>query len=115
VKDPKTIPAYYAILFQGLADVARECGYALSLHGSLARDMDLIAVPWIEDAVPADQLVEALCVRAGARMPESRQDAERGDFTGINPQPKPHGRLAWSIQFGGGPYIDLSVMPRGGA
>ena len=25
---------------------------------------------------------------------------------------KPHGRLTWSFHVGGGPYLDLSVMPR---
>ena len=27
------------------------------------------------------------------------------------PGMKPHGRLCWSFHLGGGPYIDLSVMP----
>jgi hypothetical protein len=46
-----------------LRAVARQHGYALALHGSLGRDVDLLAVPWVESAVSADALVEAL--RAG--------------------------------------------------
>ena len=34
-----------------LCDVAREMGYALALHGSMNRDMDLIAVPWVVGAL----------------------------------------------------------------
>jgi len=32
----------------------RDCGYAIAPHGSLARDLDVIAVPWTEDAVSAE-------------------------------------------------------------
>ena len=49
----------WAALALPLKTKARELGYNLVLHGSLARDIDLIAIPWVESAVPAEQLVEA--------------------------------------------------------
>jgi hypothetical protein len=78
--------------------VARQHGYAVAVHGSLARDIDLIAVPW---------------------RPDVRNDpnADPRDFTKRNPEPKFHGRLGWSIfvtstgRGGYSTYIDLSVMP----
>lgn len=40
---------------------AKHVGYALTVHGSLNRDIDLVAVPWREGALDADRLISALC------------------------------------------------------
>lgn len=94
-------------LIEPLRAVARAHGYALAVHGSLARDIDVVAIPWTAEAVEAEALVAALAA-----------EVERVNghvyFRGRDPNPteKPHGRRAWSIHLGGGPYIDLSVMPR---
>jgi len=68
----------------------------------MTRDFDLIAVPWVEDASPEDVLVKAL-------IEESHGFTAPHD---VNPTKKPHGRLAYSIMLGGGPYLDLSITPR---
>lgn len=48
----------------GLARIARETarpmGWAIGTHGSLVRDLDLIAVPWRDDAAPIPNLIEAI-------------------------------------------------------
>ena len=103
-------PAYtlvYASCLPQLKEVAREHGYALAVHGSMKRDLDLVAIPWVENASSAVELAEAI------------RDAVNGQFREVvgarSPEWKPHGRLAWSIYMrpeGGSPYIDLSVMPR---
>lgn len=36
--------------FRLIWEVARGCGYAIGLHGSMKRDVDLIAVPWTDEA-----------------------------------------------------------------
>lgn len=91
---------------------ARACGYAVAVHGSMARDLDLVAVPWTEDATDALTVVKAI------------QDAisrEIGDcYRSKEVEAKPHGRLAWTLFFheavstpnGAFPFIDLSVLPR---
>ena len=44
---PKHIkPGLYAIYFENLKDIACEYGFNLVVHGSLNRDLDLIAIPW---------------------------------------------------------------------
>jgi hypothetical protein len=91
---------YYPLLPQ-LRAVARECGYALGLHGSVSRDLDLIAVPWTDTAFEGVVLAEAL--RAAVDGVFRANDE--------NPTAKPHGRQAWRIFIGGKLYIDLSVMP----
>lgn len=84
---------------------ARNHGYALAVHGSLVRDIDLLAVPWVPDAKPPQTLKKAmfklmLALNGGKGVMASAR--------GIR---KPHGRRAYVIHFGE-TYIDLSVMPR---
>lgn len=84
-----------------IREVAFSMGYAIGQHGSMARDIDLIAVPWTESARPGRELIDsiALMVRGFVR-PDN------------GPTIKPHGRLAWSVHFYDGTYLDISVMPR---
>lgn len=41
-------PSLYAYYFLSLKEIAFRYGYNLVLHGSLNRDLDLIAIPWAE-------------------------------------------------------------------
>jgi hypothetical protein len=121
--EPKPIPKApaYVWILPHLTALARTHGYALGLHGSMNRDLDLIAVPWVDDAQPADVLVEAIRAAVDGYMiadgtAAGRWDPEKSAFVPAvvrTPSHKPHGRLAWSIHFSGSAfYIDLSVMPR---
>lgn len=49
--------AYYLGIMQ---EKAREMGYNLVLHGSLNRDCDLIAIPWVDKPQPHFELIKAL-------------------------------------------------------
>lgn len=49
-KPLKPKPQFYAVVFPALQDIAKQKGYNLILHGSLNRDLDLIAVQWEENA-----------------------------------------------------------------
>lgn len=42
-------PGLYAMYYEYLKEIAREYGYALLIHGSLNRDLDLVAIPWIDN------------------------------------------------------------------
>lgn len=108
---------YADVLLPALRYKARQLGYAIGLHGSLRADIDLIAAPWTPEAVPAPELAEALRVVAEAIIGQAkcfdRLGADNPDYFDQGmPGHKPHGRLCWSFHLGGGPYIDLSVMPR---
>jgi hypothetical protein len=90
-----------------LQERAHELGYALLVHGSLARDIDLVAVPWTTEAVSGEDLVrelEAKVRELDVSPPEEVQPT-------AGPHEKPHGRRAWTI-FVQGTYFDLSIMPR---
>ena len=104
---PEAMPVACLAFLPRIVKVAQDHGYALTVHGTLARDFDFVAVPWTDKAAPAEDLVEAIRVKVGGFLVGPRQgDLDR------DPKHLPHGRLAWSIHLGGGPYIDLSVMPR---
>ncbi|MCB1454399.1 MAG: hypothetical protein KDJ43_12205 [Rhizobiaceae bacterium] len=87
--------------------VARDLGYALTVHGSLDRDIDIVAIPWREHNVSdADQLAISLC---GAVAGVTGRCNKREGWT-----EKPHGRLARIFLVWCGEntaQIDLSVMP----
>lgn len=105
----------YAHLIGPLRAVARAHGYALTIHGSLERDIDLVAVPWVDRASAPADLAEALRVEAarvnGAAWCAESLDADNPEHFRLGmPGYKPHGRLVWAFQLGG-TYLDLSVMP----
>lgn len=97
-------PAYVS-MYPILSEIARENGYALTVHGTVSSDFDLVAIPWTEQAVSADMLVKAIATRMKLCF---------GEFgTGVyGPEEKPHGRIAWVLGVGNGAGIDISVMPR---
>lgn len=43
-------PQLYSLIFYGLKEIALKYGYNLVLHGSINRDLDLIAIPWVKEA-----------------------------------------------------------------
>lgn len=100
-KPARPWPPLFAVLWPRLQERARELGYALALHGSLGRDLDLVAVPWVESAVPAEELLRALVLEVGWA----------NDGVAHGPEVRPHGRLAWCFPVGAGAYVDLSVLP----
>lgn len=110
VKPVSFAPAYLWLI-PLMTEIAREYGYALAVHGSVNRDLDLIAVPWVEEAKSAIELVEALrqCISGNIRAFVKGAD---GNDIRVNPENKPHGRVSWAIQMQYPHlYIDLSVMP----
>lgn len=52
--------AFYCGMYPELAEVARKHGYALTVHGSLRKDFDLFAVPWVENPSEPKVFLEEL-------------------------------------------------------
>lgn len=105
--------AAYVALYPMLLQIARDHGYALAVHGSVHRDFDLIAVPWIEEA--SDPLVLIQAFKEATSTVTHHEDADYL-IPDCNPSTKPHGRLAYSLHtsntgmYGG--YLDVSIWPR---
>lgn len=96
----------YCKLIGPLREAARSQGYALGIHGSIKCDIDIIAVPWTDDAVDAETLANVLRI-------EVEKIIGFAVFGSDEPFPreKPHGRRCWTIHFNG-TYLDLSITPR---
>ena len=96
---------------------AKDKGYAITVHGSLNRDIDLVAVPWREHNVSdPDQLVIALCgaVAAVTGRCNFMRSRDENSSSLMNWTDKPHGRRATTLLVWCGQNsadIDLSVMP----
>lgn len=100
---PSYAPVYAAALYPQLAEIARNHGYALAVHGSLRRDFDLIAVPWVPNPSHPRDVIEAFVSQFAIRE------------IGGEPTTKEHGRIAYTLAVGFGECaIDLSFMPISG-
>lgn len=51
-------PGLYTIFYEHLKQIALEYGYNLIVHGSLQRDLDLIAIPWIDNPRPEQDMIK---------------------------------------------------------
>ena len=92
-----------ASILPAVREAARFHGYAVTIHGSLKRDIDLVAVAWTERAVSMPELVEVVRGAVGGVL---------GNCIVISgPTEKPHGRTAYTlIHPGFAGEIDLSVV-----
>lgn len=99
----KWMPVLYAIYFGILKKVARRYGYALALHGSLTRDMDLVAFPWVEKPKSHISMLRAMNKHLGNKL--SRGQKPYSYF-----EKKQHGRESFTICTGGGGYVDISIF-----
>lgn len=103
-------PAYVAF-YPMLAEIAREHGYSLAVHGSVGKngwsDLDMVAVPWIAEASSEEDLIQAIS-RYAIRITNEKLIGD-----GLKPDHRPHGRNAYKIPLGNGAAIDISVMPKG--
>lgn len=100
MKPPNYAPVYAGALYPEWAQIARDHGYALAIHGSLARDVDLICIPWTDNPSTPEQVIQDITSKFAARR------------VGGPPSVKPHGRLAYTLSLGFGECAaDLSFMP----
>lgn len=95
-------PLLYLTVYPKLRQVAIDNGYTLALHGSVTRDLDLIAIAWTKKAVTPKELVTEFLnvLKDGYIKPEDTP------YEGV----KPFSRLTFPIHLGRGAYIDLSVV-----
>lgn len=111
----------YASYIPSLQKIAMQHGYALAVHGSMKRDLDLVAIPWVEKPLKPETLVMAI-EDAIVGYSHTRNYWKRESHLSN----KPHGRRACIIWWAhladdfngmscGGPQrhamIDLSIMP----
>jgi hypothetical protein len=97
---PASYAPLYCAIYPEIAEIARKHGYALAIHGSLARDFDLIAIPWIDEAAAPDTVIEEIVNSFAIKRIEGLVARE-------------HGRMVQTVSVSFGEcFLDLSFMPR---
>lgn len=114
-------PGLYAMFYEYLKDIAKEYGYNLVIHGSLNRDLDLIAIPW-EDrcCFTKEQLMIKEFQEYLTGIKTTKSDGE------VHYTILPGGRHSYVIELNRGDkhgewvryedceyYLDISVTPNG--
>jgi len=115
-KPMKAKPNLYAVYFEPLKAIALKYGYNLVIHGSLNRDMDLVAIPWQEELKPHYEMVAEMTSYLGGWI-EAQETWNKFYSLSVTY----HGRMHYIINLNRGGkrtnyedpqyYIDLSVMP----
>lgn len=96
---PANYAPVYAGLYPQLAEIARRHGYAMAVHGSMARDADLICIPWTDKATEPQAVVDAITTEFVIR--------NIGE-----PSVREHGRIVYTLTVSApGCFIDLSFTP----
>lgn len=110
-------PGLYTIYYTHLKDIAESYGYCLLVHGSMNRDLDLVAVPWSDNPRPDQDMIKEFQMYLTGR--EVTDQTGKVPFTIL-----PGGRRGYDIQLNRGDkhgewvrfedseyYLDISVIP----
>ena len=94
----------YADIYVRLGKFCYRYGYAVCVHGTMQRDLDLVLIPWAEDSISREEMIEKIRKKYDIRERKGWDKASD----------KPHGRKAYIVQLHGfeGGYLDISIMPR---
>jgi hypothetical protein len=107
-------PAFYAFTYHQLKDIAREFGYNLLLNGSMQRDLDLIAVPWVDEPKDEFEMIQAFAMAINGIKPLDLHTAMYSILPGgrksyvININRGGHFNMYLDEQW----YLDISITPR---
>lgn len=94
--------AFYACMYEDIRQCAMDCGWAVSLHGSLASDMDIMAMPWVENAVSFKEMID--------RVSKLFKDNDMSSQYVITYNEKPHNRVVATIPIWSDFYLDISTV-----
>lgn len=58
-------PSLYAFYFEQIKEIGLDFGYNIVLHGSMNRDLDLIAIPWVETTGDVEKMIDLVAELIG--------------------------------------------------
>lgn len=109
-KTQDDLESFFLSVLPKIRAAARKCGYAIGVHGSMRRDLDLIAAPWVADHADKDTLAREIHLAACGMTQSS--------YNWTSVPMKPCGRVGtvfpvcWSeYDAPSAGHIDLAVMP----
>jgi hypothetical protein len=93
--------AFYASMWNDFRQVALDHGWTLGLHGSLASDMDIMAMAWTEDAIPVLDLMIKL-----------KNCFDKPKEIGLQITEMPNNRIVYTLSIWADFYLDISTIKR---
>ncbi len=128
---PKPIhakPSLYAFYFESIKAIGKKYGYNIVLHGSMNRDLDLIAIPWEEIIGDKESMLTEIAECIGGYVMGEKGGVTKEHFEAF--KARFHGRETWVIninrhikskydgmvtrfEYGNDEqyYIDISIIP----
>lgn len=94
---------FYASMWEDFRKAALDCGWALGLHGSLANDMDIMAMPWTQNANSAEEMVKA--IEGCLTIPDKALHFETKKSID-----KPNNRTVFTVHIFADFYLDINVI-----
>jgi len=110
-------PGFYTYCYEELKIIAKRYGYNLVIHGSMNRDMDLIAIPWVDPMLgTVDSMIQEFAEYLDATIMKM-SDSQKYCF--------PHGRYSYVLEMCRATYnhkkgewnedkqyyLDISIIP----
>lgn len=119
-KPVKIKPGLYTMFYEQLKLIAKEYGYNLVVNGSMDRDLDLIAIPWVDNPKDEwDMINDMREYLTGMKRKYPTKDGKPSDVPIL-----PGGRKSYTISLNRGDrhgewvrfadeeyYLDISVTP----
>lgn len=88
-------PSLYAFYFEYIKSIGLRYGYNILLHGSMNRDLDLVAVPWEEYIGDIDNMIDEICEAIGGVIEMCDRSAE--NIEGNKYKERHYGRKCYVI------------------
>lgn len=95
VKPIHAKPSLFAFYFEIIKEIGLKYGYNIVLHGSMNRDLDLIAIPWEKIIFDKELMVDEIAEVIGGTL--LMQNRSVNDTIGTRYDYKPHNRLVYII------------------
>lgn len=94
--------SFYACMWEDIRNCAMDNGWAVAIHGSLNSDMDIMAMPWVEEAVSFEELIDKISkLFSGNAMSEQYV---------LTYDEKAHNRVVATIPIWADFYLDISTI-----
>lgn len=97
-------PAFYAAMWEDIRQCAMDCGWAVAIHGSLGSDMDIMAMPWVQEAGTFENMIREIVKLFSGNSVAENYFITYGE--------KPHGRIVATIPIWTDFYLDISTMEK---
>lgn len=94
--------AFFAAMWDDIRQCAMDNGWAVALHGSLASDMDIMAMPWVDNCCKFSELAE--------KISQLFEDNDLSKNYAITYNEKPHNRVVATIPIWADFYLDICAI-----